>query len=214
MKAIIVGDLHIGVKNKTEFIDYQIKNLNLIIDYAIKSDINNIIFLGDIFHTRQSIDINILHKVLECFDRLEQSDLKIYILAGNHDVYFKTDNEINSLSTILKKYSFNVIDIFSKEITIDDEKCLFVPWINKQNFAVCINDIKDTSAKFCLGHFAINDFYLVRGVKEKNGFSQSVFKKFNKTFSGHFHLKGDENNICYVGSFCQLDGETKGSCFN
>lgn len=203
MKAIICGDLHIGIKNDSEFIDYQILELNKFIDFTLKSDVKNVIFLGDIFHSRQTIDISILHKVLNCFERLWE--LNVYMLAGNHDVYFKTSNDINSLSTILKKYNFTIIDKEPKSIIIDEERCIFVPWINKKNSDICLDSIKKSSARFCFGHFAINDFHLVRGIKERNGLKQSVFKKFEKTFSGHFHLKDDQKNISFVGSFTQLD---------
>lgn len=203
MKAIICGDLHIGIKNDTKFIDYQINELNKIIDYSLKSDVENVIFLGDIFHTRQYIDIHILHKVLNCFDRLWK--MNVYLIAGNHDIYFKNNNTVNSLSTILKKYNFTIIDSEPKEIIIDDENCLFVPWINKINHDNFLNKIRSTSAKYCFGHFAINNFHMVRGIKEINGLSQTLFKKFYKTFSGHFHLKDNQKNIFFVGSFCELD---------
>lgn len=203
MRAIICGDLHIGIKSDSNFINYQIKEFNKIIDYTLNSSVKNIIFLGDIFHTRQHIDIHILHKVLRCFERLE--DLNVYLLAGNHDVYYKNNNSINSLSIIFKKYNFNIIDEYPKEIIIDDVRCFFVPWINKNNYTECLDHIKKSSAKYCFGHFAINNFHLVSGIKETNGLKQSLFKKFVKTFSGHFHLKDDQNNISFVGSFCSLD---------
>ena len=203
MEAIIVGDLHFGIKDTTEFINYQLLEFNKLIDYALKSGVKNIIFLGDIFHTRQKIDISILYKILNYFERLEE--LNVFLIAGNHDVYYKTSNDINSLSTIFKKYNFTIIDKIPKEILIDNEKCLMVPWIQKNNSEICLKSIKKTKAKYCFGHFAINNFFSIRGVKEISGLKQSIFKKFEKTFSGHFHLVDDQKNISFVGSFCALD---------
>lgn len=202
MKSLIIGDLHLGIKNNTNFINYQIEELNKTLKFISDNNIENVIFLGDIFDNRQNIDINILYNIIDPFEKLNK--INVYIIVGNHDTYFKTTNDINSLSTIFKKYNFNIIDKI-QEINIDGEKCLFVPWMNKYNFENYVDKIKKSNAKYCFGHFAINDFYMIKGVKEQKGLEQSIFKKFEKTFSGHFHLKDNQKNIIYVGSHVQLN---------
>ena len=202
MKTFIIGDLHFGNKKNTEFIDYQITEINKIIDYIFESGVKNVIILGDVFDNRQTIDINVFTKISKILNRLES--LNVYVIIGNHDTYFKTSNEVNSLSSLFNKYNFNIIDKI-REIEIDGVECLFVPWIHKNNYDESLSTITSSSADYCFGHFAINDFYMVRGIKESNGLKQSSFKKFKKVFSGHFHLKDEQKNIVYVGSFVQLN---------
>ena len=202
MQTYIIGDIHFGIKTDTFFIDYQIKQFNKIIDYIIKSDIKNVVILGDVFDNRRQIDINTFDKISDSLDRLES--LNVYIIIGNHDTYFKTSNKVNSISSLLKKYNFNIIDKI-QEINIDGVSCLFVPWMHKNNYDKSLKTITNSTADYCFGHFAINDFYLVNGITESNGIKQSTFKNFKFTFSGHFHLKDKQKNIVYVGSFVQLN---------
>jgi DNA repair exonuclease SbcCD nuclease subunit len=202
MQTYIIGDIHFGIKTDTFFIDYQIAQFNKIIDHIIESEIKNVIILGDVFDNRRHIDINTFDKISDSLDKLES--LNVYIIIGNHDAYFKTSNRVNSISTLLKKYNFNIIDKI-QEIEIDNVSCLFVPWMHKNNHDESLKTITNSTADYCFGHFAINDFYLVRGIKESNGIKQSTFKNFKFVFSGHFHLKDIQKNIINVGSFVQLN---------
>jgi hypothetical protein len=50
------------------------------------------------------------------------------------------------------------------------------------------------------GHFEINGYEMMKGIKFEGGLERSVFKRFEKVLSGHFHTKSMQDNIEYLGS--------------
>lgn len=57
-----------------------------------------IFVLGDVFDSRQSINTQTLNHVIRNFKKLrDEIGIPIYILCGNHDIYFKSTTDISSL---------------------------------------------------------------------------------------------------------------------
>jgi len=110
----------------------------------------------------------------------------------------------------------DAVDVISKpmEMELEGVPCLFIPWINKENSDKCLSAIEKSKADFCFGHFEINNFEMVKGIKCRNSMSGNIFKHFKGVFSGHFHLKAKKGNIKYLGSLFQLNwndyGDDKG----
>jgi DNA repair exonuclease SbcCD nuclease subunit len=67
-----------------------------------------------------------------------------------------------------------------------------------------VDDIIDNtfSTKYLFGHLALNEILLnCSGSRsEKEMFSKLDFKKYDMVLSGHFHTKGQYENILYIGS--------------
>ena len=59
-------------------------------------------------------------------------------------------------------------------------------------------------ADYVFGHFEITDFYMMPGVKAKNGLTIKDFKN-KKVFSGHYHIRQEKDNIIYLGTPYQLN---------
>ena len=62
-----------------------------------KNDIKYVISAGDIFHQRTAIDVNVMNAAYRCIAALAKH-CKIYLIAGNHDCYFKTTTDVNSIN--------------------------------------------------------------------------------------------------------------------
>ena len=201
MGTAIIGDLHFGIHaNDERFIEYQIHEWNKFIAYCKVEGINQMVMLGDFFDNRNTISVKILNMVL---NQIVNSDMEIILLVGNHDTLFKNTNEVNTPRLIFEKYAnINVVDTV-KEIYVDDVKCLFVPWMNKDNAENSLDAIKHTGAEYCFGHFEMKDFEMTSGIKCINGLKASMFKRFKGVYSGHFHLVQNIGNIHYLGSFYQ-----------
>lgn len=202
---IVCGDIHFGTKiNDDIFIEYQKNEFDKLLDYAIVKNIDTMIFLGDIFNNRQTINVKTLDLVCDKFKLLSKNGIKSYIIAGNHDVFYKNTNLLNTPRIILNNIeNVTIIDNTPEIITIEGSPFLFVPWITKDNYDECIKIIKEQPTKYCLGHFEINDFIMNGSIKCVGGFDSKFFKEFDRVFSGHFHLKSSYNNIHYLGSLVQ-----------
>ncbi|MCX8008341.1 MAG: hypothetical protein N3A54_01415 [Patescibacteria group bacterium] len=202
-KIVIFGDLHFG--NGTDiflFINYQKKVFeNVILPYLKEhqDSIERLIFLGDIFHKRKSVDIPIIEFSRWFFNSLR--DFKIDIIIGNHDCYYKNTNEINSPQILLSSY---------KNITIHEEhpieigNILLVPWICKENMDICLDALKTSPAEIVCGHFEINNARLVSNVFCDFGMGLDMFERFKVVFSGHFHHRQHFANIIYTGCLWEL----------
>lgn len=132
------------------------------------------------------------------FDPMKERNVDCHIILGNHDVFYKNTNDINSPELLLQDYSFKIY----KECEIVDfsgRKMLFVPWINVENEKATMEKIAKNETQYILGHLAINGCEHIKGHVESEGLEQKVFEKYTKILSGHFHHRSVNNDIMYLG---------------
>ena len=135
------------------------------------------------------------------YDPLKQNGIKLYQIIGNHDVYYKNTNEINVPELSLGEYdNVSLIAKNATTIEIENHKICFVPWINSENYQQVFGELKKTDALICCGHFEIEGFAMYRGAISTEGLSQTTFRKFDMTFSGHYHYKSNSSGIYYLGN--------------
>jgi DNA repair exonuclease SbcCD nuclease subunit len=145
------------------------------------------------------------------FDKLAMRDIQVHILAGNHDTYFKNTNDVNSVDLLLGEYGmlFNVID-HPAHIFVGPHKICMMPWICPENMDDSMETLKDSDAKYCMGHFEIAGFAMYRGMHSEEGLDRALFRKFSRTFSGHYHHKSNADGIHYLGNPYQLTWQDYG----
>lgn len=200
MKYAILGDIHFK-KCKDIEKKYRERVLYFVFKTLQEKNINDVIQLGDFFDDRKYMDMQVYDETIRLYDKYFSELNSVTILIGNHDTYYK-DNH-NVYTPILLQEKFSNLKIVSK--TQETEEGLLVPWLNVSNIDEFKKIVEHTTAKHCFGHFEINSFAMIKGFEENNGLSASVFNKFDKVFSGHFHLTQDKGNISYVGSLFQND---------
>ena len=144
------------------------------------------------------------------FDRLWHHDITAYVLAGNHDTFFKNTNKVNSVRLFLREYTnIHVIDHPSTIYLTDDNNkfkypiCM-MPWICAENYEDSMETLKDTKADICMGHFEIAGFSMYRGMTSEEGLNRELFKRFSMVFSGHYHHRSNADNISYLGNPYEL----------
>jgi hypothetical protein len=161
--------------------------------------IKTVIHLGDAFDNRKSIDFFGLEwtkKVV--LDPLSKYD--VHLIAGNHDVYFKSTNRINSPDLLLKQYSNITVYSDPSHVNIDGSDILFIPWINQENEEETLDLIKRSKSKVVMGHLELNGFEAYKGHVMEDGRDGSIFNKFKKVFTGHYHNRSDNEKVYYIGN--------------
>jgi len=133
-------------------------------------------------------------------DRLSKYD--VHIIAGNHDVFYRSTNKINALQLLIND-SCNVY-IEPTEIVVEQVPVLLLPWINQENHQRSMDAINTTRSDLCFGHLEIAGFEMFKGAVCDHGLTHSIFNKFDMVLSGHFHHKSSRSNIHYLGSPYQM----------
>ena len=201
MKIAIITDQHFGArKNSKLFHDYFLKFYNDVFFPTLEQEgITTIVDMGDTFDSRKGIDFSALSWAKNnYYDKLK--DYTIHTIVGNHTAYYKNTNEVNAIDLLLREY--NNVKIYSEttSIMIGALNVLLVPWINSENLESSIKLIKKSKAPVCMGHLELNGFVVTQQVIMDHGLDMKYFKKFKKTFSGHFHTRSSVGDIHYLGN--------------
>ena len=201
MKIAIITDQHFGCrKNSKLFHDYFLKFYNdAFFPTLEKEGIDTIIDMGDTFDSRKGIDFSALSWAKDhYYDRLR--DYTIHTIVGNHTAYYKNTNDVNAVDLLLREY--DNVKIYSEvtSIEVGGLNILLVPWINQENQERSIGLINKSRAPVCMGHLELNGFVVTQEILMDHGLDMKYFKKFKKTFSGHFHTRSNNDNIYYLGN--------------
>jgi DNA repair exonuclease SbcCD nuclease subunit len=197
LRYAFISDIHFGIKNDNLiFLNYQ-KNYfqNVFIPLLTDKKIDQVFILGDVFDRRKYVSYNTLYEVKKFF--FDNIKIPIKILIGNHDSYFKNTLKVNSPSLILQEY--DNITIYDSPVIEDG--LTIIPWITQDNYEHCMELINLNMTDIVVGHFEINGFKMHDGdIQCTTGIDSSIFTKYKRVFTGHFHQPSAKNQITYLGS--------------
>ena len=202
MKIGIFTDSHYGAKKGSKHLhDYfELFYKNVFFPTLEEHEIKTVIHMGDVFDSRKSID----YQSLEWSKRVVFDPLKkyeVHMLVGNHDCYFKDSNHVNSPELLLQDYS-NIKTYSSPTNTkIGGIDITLIPWICSDNYDETLKVIQKSNAKIAMGHLELRGFYVNKHlVMDDHGMDSTIFSKFEKVFSGHYHTRSDNGKIFYLGN--------------
>lgn len=207
MKILLITDQHFGVRNDNQaFLNLYKKFYNQIVVPFIKvSKISTVIALGDTFDKRRSINFMSLNEAKEMwFNPLEDMGVSMHMLAGNHDIYYKNTLRVNAPREILGEYGNITVHDSPTTVNFGGRDILLLPWICDENRDLAFDEIANSTADVCMGHLELNGFEAHPGHVMESGMESSIFSKFKKVFSGHYHMKSTKGNITYLGNPYQL----------
>ena len=203
MKIGIITDTHYGARKGSKlFHDYFEKFYRDVFFPTLdKMGIDIVIHMGDAFDSRKGIEFKSLKWAKRVvFDPLKKRNIKMHLMVGNHDAYYKNTNEINAVDLLLKEY--DNVEVYSSptEVSLGGLPILFIPWINEQNEKETNNIISKTKCPVAMGHLELNGFRVNNQVVMDHGHDSRAFNKFEKVFSGHYHTRSDNGTVYYLGN--------------
>lgn len=205
MKVAIITDTHFNFKKGNKiFHDYFEKFYDEIFFPTLeKYKVEEVIHLGDIFDNRKATDywsIEWTNRVV--LDKLKK--YKVHLILGNHDIFYKNTNKLNSPELLIK--NLKSINIYTKptKVQVGEQEVLFLPWMTSESESETLTAIKTTSARVAMGHLELNGFYSHRGHLQEGGTDKSIFNNFKQVFSGHYHTRSDDGKIYYLGNPYQM----------
>lgn len=186
-KYLLFSDLHLGIHNSSEvWLEASVRFFTEIINKCKEENITKILFLGDFFNDRRSINLKTIWTSIELANIIEEAEIDLYLILGNHDLYLKNSLQPHSLKMFNKYKYIHVID----SITELNEYITLVPWSLSW---------KKVETPYICGHLEINGFDIESGDNEFEN-NVSDFKRYTKVYSGHFHNPRTIRNIEYIGS--------------
>ena len=203
MKIAIITDQHFGARKGADYIHGYFKKFydNVFFPFLEKNNIDTIVNMGDTFDNRRNIDIQSLEWVkVNYFDRLQQMGITVHSVIGNHDIYYKDTNDVNSVDLLLREYNNIIVYKEPTTINLGGLDILLLPWITEENKMRTLEAMNTTKADVVMGHLELNGFVATRGHMMEHGMDTSVFDKFDKVYSGHFHTRSTDGKIYYLGN--------------
>jgi len=216
VKIAIINDTHFGARGDSQlFFDYFMKFFDdVFFPYMKENNIKTIIHAGDLMDRRKFVNFSILSQVRSKFiDRLKEEGIKMHCILGNHDVYYRNTNSINSIRELFSD------DLILYEdpavVNFDGLDIALLPWVNKSNGEKSVEFIKTASAPILIGHLELEGYEVMRGVNFNGGGTDpGIFSRYERVFSGHFHCRQEKGNVYYMGTQYQITfsdlNETKG----
>ena len=204
MKIAIITDQHYGARNdSTHFLDFYQKFYDEIFFPKLEEEgIDTVLILGDTFDRRKYVNFYTYKRAREMFfDRLFGKDIKVFMLAGNHDTYYKNTNSVNALQELVAQgYPFHIYDKAPEIVEFDKLPILLIPWICDENRQESIHKIKSANAPIAAGHLEIQGFEMYRGSIVSHGDDRNLFDRYDMVISGHYHHRSSDGTIFYLGS--------------
>ena len=236
MKIIISADWHIGntsdswitKKGLPSKVEETFKQIDFLIDYAIKNKIKRIKLAGDLYHYNRPIP-KYERMFIKRLNRLEEAGIAVDIFKGNHEENTINEDALSPLTQIKYKHIKIFKDIVS---TVEGGiNWIYIPHISKTRFGEDATEemvtdlIKEAVKRFIkrnrrniiLGHFhaagAITgtEQHMLRG---GINFMDGKGIKINRMYLGHIHkhqnFKSHGIPCTYVGDLIKNDfGEEK-----
>lgn len=194
MKALWFTDLHLRPTQK----ESGAKLLSFILKTAQERKPGVAIITGDIFHTKDNVQLTLMTTFKEFLIELSQI-CKVVVIPGNHD--YGSEYSSHSLDYLKKMDNVVIVDT-SYKIT---DKVGIISYARKPDrFQFLMNELGPVETLF--GHFDLNGFNLGSGWEEQESWSDpEVFKSYSSlkfVNSGHYHLAQEKilNDVRFV--FC------------
>jgi DNA repair exonuclease SbcCD nuclease subunit len=208
MKIAVIGDTHFGARGDSPlFLNHFLKFFEeQFFPYIKENGITKVLHLGDLFDRRKFVNFNTLHHTKKRFiDWFDQNGVELHCILGNHDVFYKNTNRLNSPKEVLAQChsSFHLYEDV-QEVCFNGATILMVPWINEENKDRFMQKIKDTPATILAGHLELTGYEVMPGVKFGEGMDDKFLEKFDLVLSGHFHKKSSKGNVHYLGTQYQM----------
>ena len=160
-KTLVFSDQHFGIKGNSPLRQkIGVQAIKDILSYAKKSKAQNIIFCGDWFHSRATLDVSTLDIAYKCVQALAKQ-CKLWMILGNHDLYLKNSTEVSSVNIFKSDANVVVVDK-PLEVMLNSKRALLVPWLAN------LDGFKKDSYDFMLGHFEISSKFLVQSYIEEH----------------------------------------------
>ena len=188
--AIAFSDLHLKPETK----DTCSVVLEGMLTAASEQNISHIVFLGDFFHLRYTIPVDLVNLVSDWLNQAACKGIHVHFLVGNHDQVDEMGR--NALEVFGNAHNATV----HSEIG-ESDGVLWLPY--RKDYGLLREALRKSKCRTVFGHFAMSGAMMNNTFKSEHGLGIKDLAKFDLVLLGHFHKRqsfGSKNHIHYVGS--------------
>ena len=217
MKVAVITDQHFGArKNSKLFHDFFGKFYEeVFFPYLDDNSIRAVVDMGDTFDNRTGINYSALRWAKDnYFDLLRDRKISVTTVVGNHTAYYKNTNKVNACELLLREYDNIHIVSEYEELNIGGLDIAFIPWVNAENKEDTYKKVKKSKCRVVMGHLELNGFLANAHHVMEHGDDRTIYKGYEKVYSGHYHHRSTQDNINYLGNPYEIYwndcGDTRG----
>lgn len=170
-----------------------------------------LIHLGDLYDNRTSIDIKCMNMAEDVMKKIAEI-LPVHIITGNHDLYNKSTNDVNSVNLF---DNIDNVTVYSKTtlLEINDKELLLMPWVDKRlEQSNLLKRYSGADYLFCHSDLSGCRMHLSSVAwKNKNKIDIDDFGSYGHCYSGHIHISQKSKNFTFIGSPYQMDRNDRGN---
>lgn len=193
-KAAVFTDLHVGLKSNSTIHN---EDCWLFVQWmtakAKQENCDVAIMMGDWHNNRASVNIVSLNYSLRCLEHLSQNFDQVFVIPGNHDLYYRDRRDITSVAWARHLPNIHIINDFlvSGDVT-------FAPWLVGDD----CKKITKLKGKYMFGHFELPGYLMnaMVAMPEHGELRGTDFVGFEHVYTGHFHKRQTQRNITYIGN--------------
>jgi DNA repair exonuclease SbcCD nuclease subunit len=193
-KVACFTDIHFGMKGNSRIHNDDCESfVYWFIEQAKLHGCETCIFLGDWHHHRSSTNVSTMNYTVSNMERLGQAFEKVYVIMGNHDLFYRDKREINSMEFIRNIPNIHIVNEW-----IETEDVAIIPWIVQDEW----KRIPQMKQRYMFGHFELPYFQMNAMVEmpDVGGIKAEHFVNQEYMFTGHFHKRQVRNNVVYMGN--------------
>lgn len=193
-KVACFTDIHFGLKSGSRIHNQDCEDfVKWFCDTAKAEGAETCIFLGDWHHNRSTTDVSTMNYTVSNLERLNASFEKVYVITGNHDMFYKDKREIHSLE--FGRLFPNIV-LVNEAITEGD--VTIMPWLIADEW----KHVEKLKSRYIFGHLELPSFYMNAMVQmpDHGQLQSNHFVNQEYVFTGHFHKRQERGNIVYMGN--------------
>jgi len=214
-KFLLFSDIHVHPHKRSQNRLFDcLKALDWCLEKAVENSVDAVMFGGDLLHDRQKIDSQTYVEVFKVLEKYQKEKFKVYLLVGNHDMWFASAWSVASVYPFKSLSNFEVIDK-TTSFDVCGVEWHFMPYTHhpiEELEKLPQSNIKNS---YLLGHLSIDGAKLNSAgsiadvVIEHDGemvkVNRNLFTKYKHVFLGHYHSSQKLTpTIEYIGSPLQL----------
>lgn len=213
-KFLLFSDIHIHAHKKSQERLYDcLKALEWVFSVAKEHKVDAVLFGGDLLHDRQKIDTLTYVEIYNVLQKFEKESFKIYLLLGNHDLWFSSKWSVSSVKPFGAIKNIEVIEETCKK-NLHGVEWHFMPYTH--NPVAELEKLAPVpNQSYFLGHLALDGAKLNSAgslsdvIIEHDGdmtvIGKDLFNNYKRGFLGHYHSAQKLTPVLeYIGSPLQL----------